>query len=160
VQPAARIRSNAELTIVCSDISQDRCDSVSGQLSAVECCGRQSAQRLRKKFGAKGTRFPKRPISQLLGKQRSARNRCGAAAAQKTRLHNALAIDTHRKLQDVAANRIAHFDFGIRAGKIARVARMLKMVENGVTKHQQEYSNARFYFFAGRYFLSMAATTT
>jgi hypothetical protein len=36
----------------------------------------------------------------------------------------------------------------------------LKMVKNGVAEHQQEYSNARFHFFAGRYFLSIAATTT
>jgi hypothetical protein len=96
----------------------------------------------------------------LLRKQRSASNRSGAAPAQKTRLRDALAIDAHRELQDIAANRIADFDFGVRAGKFAGVARMLKMVENGVAKHQQEYSNARFYFFAGKYFLSMAAMTT
>jgi len=30
------------------------------------------------------------------------------------------------------------------------------MIENSIAKHQQEYSNAGFYFFAGKYFLSIA----
>jgi hypothetical protein len=34
------------------------------------------------------------------------------------------------------------------------------MIKNSVAKHQQEYSNARFYFFGGKYFLSIAAITT
>jgi hypothetical protein len=34
------------------------------------------------------------------------------------------------------------------------------VVENGVAKHPHKYSNARFYFLGGKYFLSMPATTT
>ncbi len=99
-------------------------------------------------------------MAELFGKKRSARNRRRAAAAQKTRLHYAFAFNAYGELQYVATNGIADFHFGVRAGQLAGVAWILKMVKNGVAKHQQEYSNARFYFFAGRYFLSMAAITT
>jgi hypothetical protein len=34
------------------------------------------------------------------------------------------------------------------------------MIEDGVAEHRHKYSNARFYFFGGRYFLSMPAMTT
>ena len=85
-------------------------------------------------------------MAELLGEQRSARDRGGAAATQKARFRNAFALDPHSELEDVAANGIADFHFGVRAGKFAGVARILKVIENGVAEHQQEYSNAVLFF--------------
>jgi hypothetical protein len=98
-------------------------------------------------------------VVQLLREERSARNRSGTAAAKKTRFRDAAAFDAHRELQDVAANGIADFYLGIRARKLAGVARILKVIENGVAKHPQEYSNAAFTFSEADIFLSVAATT-
>ena len=80
----------------------------------------------------------------MLSKERSARNRGRAAAAQKARFDNAFIFDAHGELQNVAANRIADFHLGGGVRKFAGVTRILKMVENSVAEHQQEYSNARF----------------
>ena len=85
-------------------------------------------------------------MAELLGEQRSARDRGSAAAAQETRFDDAVALDAHRELQNVAANRIADFHFDFRAGKLAGVARILKMIENGVAEHRQEYSNGCLFF--------------
>ena len=108
----------------------------------MKCRLRESAERLRKRFRGKRPRFRKRPPAQFLGQQRGARDRSSAAAAQKTCLRNTFAVHAHRKLQNIAANRIADFYFGVRAGKFARIARILKMSKHSVAKHQQEYSNA------------------
>jgi len=91
-------------------------------------------------------RLGERAAAKLFGEQRSARDRRGAAAAQETRFDDAVALDAHRELQNVAANRIADFHFDVRAGKLAGVAGILKMIENGVAKHHQEYSNALLFF--------------
>ncbi len=82
----------------------------------------------------------------LLREERSARNRSGAAAAQKTRFRDALAFDAHGELKNVAANRIADFHFGVRAVEFAGVARILKVIENGVAEHHQEYNNGVLFF--------------
>jgi hypothetical protein len=112
----------------------------------MKCCGRKPAERLRKSFGAKRTRFRKRAAAKSLREQRTAGNRSRAAAAQKTRLRDPLAVDVHRELQHVTANGIADFYFRARARKLAGVAGVLKMVQDSVAKHQHEYSNARRYF--------------
>jgi hypothetical protein len=80
-------------------------------------------------------------VAKLLGEERSACNRGGAAAAQKARFRNAFPFDAHGELKDVAANGIADFHFGVGAGKLAGVARILKMIENSVAEHQRKYSN-------------------
>ena len=141
-------------------MSQHCCNCIGGKFRAVECRVRKSAKRFGKRFGGKRAGFSECPLAELLRKKRSARNRGRAAAAQKTRFDNAFPFDAHGKLQNVAANGIADFYFGVRARQLTGVARILKMVKNGVAKHHEEYSNARFYFFAGRYFLSIAAITT
>ena len=84
----------------------------------------------------------KRAIVEFLGEQRSARDRSGAAAAQKPRFRDALTFDAHGQLQNVAANRIADFHFSVGARELTRIARILKVIENGVAEHHQEYSNA------------------
>ena len=108
----------------------------------MKCRRGKRAKRLRKRFRRDRMRLGERAAAKLFGEQRSARDGRGAAAAQKTRFDDAVALDAHRELQNVSANRIADFHFDVRAGKLAGVAGILKMIENGVAKHQQEYSNA------------------
>ena len=81
----------------------------------------------------------------MLSEKRSARNRSRATPAQKARFHDAVALDAHGELQNVAANRVADFHFRVGAGKFAGVAWILKMIENGVAEHQQEYNNAALF---------------
>jgi hypothetical protein len=132
--------------IFCCNISQHGFRRVGGKFGAVKCCSGESAKRLRKRLRGERARFRKCSVAQLLRKQRSAGNRCGAAAAQKTGFNDPFAFDPHGELQNVAANGIADLHFGVGAGQFAGVARILKVVENGVAEHQQEYSNAGFIF--------------
>jgi hypothetical protein len=170
-------------------VSQHGLRRVGGKFRAVKSCRGKLAEQPRKRLRGKRACFGEGPAAKLLGKQRSASDRSGAAAAKKTRFRNAPIFDASSKLKNVAANRIADFDANIRARKFAGVARILKMVENSVAKHRQKYGKPatpaqrgdRFgsvaqpilavqsqlrhllqasYFFDGKYFFSMPATTT
>jgi sRNA-binding protein len=112
----------------------------------VKCRRGKRAKRLRKRFRRDRARLGERAAAELFGEQRSARDRRSASAAQETRFDDAVPLDAHRELQNVAAHRIADFHFGVRAGELASVAWILEMIENGVAKHQQEYSNGRLFF--------------
>jgi hypothetical protein len=105
----------------------------------VKCCRRKASERFRESQRGKRARLYKRATAKLLRKQRGTRNGSGAAAAQKTRFHNALAFQAHRKLKNIPANGIAHFHFRGGAGKLTGIARILKMIENSVAKHQRKY---------------------
>ncbi len=121
-------------------------DRVGGKFRAVKCCRRKFAERLRKRLRGERASLSQCAVAELLGEERSASNRRRASAAQKTCLLNAFAIDAHGKLKNIAANGVADFHFGVRPGKFTGVARILKMIENGVAEHQQEYSNAVLFF--------------
>jgi hypothetical protein len=101
---------------------------------------------LRKRLRSDRAGLSECAAAELLREERSARNRRGAASAQKARFHDPFTCDAHGKLKDVAANGIADFHSRVRAGKFAGVARLLKVIENGVAEHHQEYSNAVLFF--------------
>ena len=105
----------------------------------MECCGRESAEGLRERLRGESARFRQRPVAKLFGQERSAGNRGGAAAAQKTRFGNAFPFHAHGKLQNIAAHGIADFYFGVRAVQFSGIARILKMVENSIAEHQRKY---------------------
>src|SRR5713226_3946886 len=51
----------------------------------------------------------------------------------------AASFDARGEVKNVTADWVADFDAGVRAGKFAGVARIAKMVENGVAEHQRKY---------------------
>ena len=132
--------------MLCRDVSQHRCYRIGGKFGAVKCGSGKPAKGSRKRLRRKRAGLSQGAALDLLGEERSARDRSGAAAAQKARFRDTIAVDAHGELQNVTAHRIAHFHFGVGAGKVAGIARILKVIENGVAEHQQEYSNAAFIF--------------
>jgi hypothetical protein len=78
----------------------------------------------------------------LFGEERGARNRSGAAAAQKARFVDSAVVETDSELQNVAANGIAHLDTSIGVSEFTGIARVAKMVENSLAEHREKYRKA------------------
>ena len=118
---------------------QQRPGSVGGKLRGVKCRGRQAAERERNRFRRQRAHFSGSLAANRFGQERSARDRSGAAAAEKTRFRNFAIFEARGELQDIAAHRVADFHAGVRAGKFAGVARISEMIENSVAEHRGKY---------------------
>ena len=156
-----------------SELLDERAERVCGELRTMKRGGREPAQTFRERLRRDGAEVRERTRLELFGEQRGAGNRGGAAAAKEANFRDAAVFEPGKQLQDVAANRIGHFDRSGSAGEFTRVARIAKVIENSFAEHPSQYRNpsgnlqretrSGYFseaFFGGKYFFSTDATTT
>ena len=107
---------------------RDQASSQGRELRPVKCYRRQAAERYRETFRRQGAGLGDRPPTDLHGEQRRAGYRGSATAAEEARLSDMSVHDPRGELEDVAADRIAHFDGGSGAGKFAGVSRVAEVI--------------------------------
>jgi hypothetical protein len=95
---------------------------------------RKAAERVRNLLGVERTKLHGGFPSDHVGKDRTRRDRGNAALRFKSRNCNAPVINTHCKVQNVAANRIGDVDSCARVRQISPVMRIAKMFEDRIVK--------------------------
>jgi len=101
----------------------------------MKCCWRQTAQRLRERFGADGAGFEDGAPADLLGEKRGTGDGGGAATAEKSRFRDLAIDDSRGEFQDVTADGIVDFHYGSCARNLSGVARAAEVIEDGFAEH-------------------------
>ena len=114
---------------------QKRANGISGKLRAMKSCLGKAAEGYGNRFRRDRSGFRGCAAAELLGEERSAGDGGGATAAEETDFADAARFESGEKFEDVAADRIAHFDGCGGAGQFARVARIAEVIENGFAEH-------------------------
>src|SRR5438552_11946560 len=95
----------------------------------------KASQRVGKLVRRKRACLGKRAAAQMLGEERSAGDRGCTPATKETHLGKAAVFHARGEFQDVAADGIRDFDGRGGVRKLAGIARLAEMIENGFAEH-------------------------
>lgn len=108
----------------------------------MECCLRKTAKRSGDIRSRDLTRVGQRFTPDKFRERGCRSERSDAALAFETDVGDAAVFDARGEAEDVAANRIGDIDGCCGVGKVASIARVLKMVEDDGGVHRPKYGKA------------------
>jgi hypothetical protein len=118
------------------DFLEKRGKRIRAKLSGVKGSRRKPAERIGNLLRLQRAQFSSGFPGNHVGEDRTRSNGSDATLRLEASRENAPVIKPHRKPQNIAANRIAHFHNGAGIGQIASVMRAAKMFQNGVAEQE------------------------